>query len=387
MEQEGVPASQQDVVSAKAGNLKPEMPSSNGTAAVADQRHEDAAAASVQHTQALAKPTQQPTAEPAAGPAAEPAAAARGKGAPLAPQTAPLRQSSRKRAALPAMPIQLAASSEAAAAGRFGWQAPEAGAKSGGQSPAAELHKRQRPSKGPEGPGSAERTNSTQGPSNRKRKAEEGRLHASPGDSDAQPRSPPAPGHKKAKGRGASDKQEAPWHASSRRGSRQAMMRAAVSTASSSDSEQPASDGKGNREGSRRPPSSSAVRPAVGREPAPAAAKQPGGKLGKSRPSTAECRAALERGPASAAPPAGAPAAAAEKDGSKQSKAPHSGARRPALKHEPAAPAAAMVQEEVIDVTMSDDEDQDSVQQGSEEDSGSAGGQQALLGAGSSIQF
>ena len=367
-----MPASQPAAVPAKASNLKLEMPLSNGTAAVADQRPEDVAAASVKHTQALARPPQQPTGEAAADSAAEPAPVTLGKGAPLASQVAPLRQSSRKRAAPWAVPIQLAASSISAAPGRSELRSPEAGAKSGGKSPAAELHKRQRPGEGPEGPGSAECTNSTQGPSSRKRKATESSPHGSPGDSDTQPGSPPGSGRKKAKRRGASE-EEAPWHTPTRRGSRQAV-RVAISTASSSDSEQPASGRQGARRGSRQLPSSSAVRPAAELEPTPAATRQPGGKPGKTQPSSAERRAALERGPA----PAAAPTAAPEKDGSKSSKPPTSGAHRPALKHKPAAPAAAMAQEEVIDVTMSDEEDQDSVQQGSEEDSGSEGGQEAL---------
>ena len=69
-EQEGVPASQQAVVPAKAEDLKLETPLSNGTAAVADQRLDEAVAASVKHTQALPKPAQLPTADPAAGSAA-----------------------------------------------------------------------------------------------------------------------------------------------------------------------------------------------------------------------------------------------------------------------------------------------------------------------------
>ena len=357
-EQEGLPASQQAAVPASPEIvICLEMPLSNGAAAVAEQRHNDAAAASAKHIQAPASWVQQPSAEPAA--------VALGKGAPLAAQVTPLRHSSRKRAVPAAVPIQLAASSAAGAPGRSKLQSPEAGAELGSKAPAAERQKRERLSEGPQGPGSTERTNSNQGASSRKRKAEESSPQASPGDSDTQPGSTPGSGRKKAKRRGASE-QEAPGHAPTRRGSRQAM-RAAVSTASSSDSEQPASDGKGNRRGSRQPPSSPAVRPAVGQEPAPAATRQPGGKPGKTRPPGAERRAPLEHGPA-ATPPA-----AAKKDGSKQSTAPTSGAHRPALKHEPAAPAAAVAQEEVIDVTMSDEEDQDSVQQGSEEDSGSEG--------------
>ena len=371
-----MPASQQAALPAKAGKPKLEVPLSNGTAAVAAQRHEDAAAASVKHTQALARPLQQPTAEPAADPAAEPAAATLGEDAPLAAQTAPLRQVTRKRAAPSAVPIQLASSSEAAAPGRSELQSPEAGAKSGGKAPAAKLHKRQRPGEGPERLGSAEHTNSTQGPSSRKRKAKESSPHASSGDSDTQP-GPPGSGHKKAKRRGASEK-EAPVHTPSRTGRRQAV-RVAAPTASGSESEQPASGRQGARQSSRRPPSRSAARPALGHVPAPVATRQPGDKPGKAQPSIAERRAALGHSPAPAALPAAAPAAAAEKYGSKQSKPPTSGARRPALKDEPAALAAAMAQEEVIDMTMSDDEDQDLVQQGSEEDSGSEGGQQALF--------
>lgn len=384
-EQEGVPASQQAVVPAKAEDLKLETPLSNGTAAVADQRLDEAVAASVKHTQALPKPAQLPTADPAAdpavNPAAEPAAATLGQGAPRAAQPSPLRQYTRKRAAPSVAPIQLAARSEAGAPGRSELQSPQAEAKSGGKAPAAELHKRQRPSKEPESPGSAERTNSNQGPGSRKRKAKESSPQASTRDSDSQRGNPPGSGHKKAKRRGPSE-QEAPWPASSRKGSRQAV-RAAVSAASSSDSEQeaprPASGTKENRQGGRQLPSTSAVRPAVGQEPAPAATGQPVGKQGKSRPSSVERRAALEHGPAPAALPAAAPAAAAEQEDSKQSKAPTSGDRKPALQNEPAAPAAAMAQDAVIDLTKSDEEDQESVPQGSEEDSGSEGGQTGTL--------
>ena len=365
-EQEGLPAGQQAAVPASPEIVTYlEMPLSNGAAAVAEQRHKDAAAASAKHIQAPASWVQQPTAEPAADPGAEPAAVTLGKGAPLAAQVTPLRHSSRKRAVPAAVPIQLAASSEAGAPGRSKLQSPEAGAELGSKAPAAERQKRERLSEGPHGPGSTERTNSNQGARSRKRKAEESSPQVSPGDSDTQPGSPPGSGRKKAKRRGTCE-QEAPGQAPTRRGSRQAM-KAAVSTASSSDSEHPALDRKGNRRGSRQPPSSPAVRPAVGHEPAPAAARQPGDKPGKVRPPGAERRAPLEHGPA-ATPPA-----AAKKDGSKQSMAPTSGAHGPALKHEPAAPAAAVAQQEVIDVTMSDEEDQDLVQQGSEEDSGSEG--------------